>query len=114
MRLRVLIWTAVALAVVGAGVAWVLVTQMRPSYDAYGWMVWGQQILHGSLNTDGAPSWKPLTFVFSVPYALFGHDQQMWLWLVTAASGTLTGGVFAARIAYRLTCLLYTSDAADE
>ena len=75
---------------------------MRPGYDPFGWMVWGQQILHGSLNTSGAPSWKPMTFVFTLPYALFGHTQ-VWLWSVTSVTGTIAAGVFAGRLAFRLT-----------
>jgi hypothetical protein len=75
---------------------------MRPGYDPFGWMVWGQQVLHGSLNTSGAPSWKPMTFVFTLPYALFGHTQ-VWLWSVTSVTGTIAAGVFAARVAFRLT-----------
>ena len=75
---------------------------MRPGFDPFGWMVWGQQVLHGSLNTSGAPSWKPMTFVFTLPYALFGHTQ-VWLWSVTSVTGTIAAGVFAARVAYRLT-----------
>jgi hypothetical protein len=51
-------------------VAW---ARTRPSYDAYGWLVWGYQTLHGSLDLGGAPSWKPLTYVFTVPFAIFGH-----------------------------------------
>ena len=74
----------------------------RPSYDAYGWLVWGYQTLHASLNLGGAPSWKPLTFVFTVPYALAGH-YQLWLWMLTTVALSLAGCVFAGRIAYRLT-----------
>jgi hypothetical protein len=75
---------------------------MRPGYDPFGWMVWGQQVLHGSLNTSGAPSWKPMTFVFTLPYALFG-PTQVWLWSVTSVTGTIAAGIFAARVAHRLT-----------
>ena len=45
----------------------------RPGYDPYGWLIWGYQTLHGSLDLGGAPSWKPFTLLFNVPYALFGH-----------------------------------------
>ncbi|MGP0049853.1 MAG: hypothetical protein ACLPZR_13525, partial [Solirubrobacteraceae bacterium] len=54
-------------------------------------------------NTDGAPSWKPLTFLFTLPYALAGANPQMWLWMITSTVGALAGGVFATRIAFRLT-----------
>jgi hypothetical protein len=97
-------WPAVIVAVLvllGA-VAFVLVTRMRPAYDAWGWLVWGKQTLHGSLNTNGAPSWKPLTYLFTLPYALAGHTQ-VGLWMVTATASAFAGAVIAGRIAYRLT-----------
>ena len=75
---------------------------MEPGYDAYGWLVWGRQTLHWNLDTNGAPSWKPLTFLLTLPYAPFGRTQP-WLWMVIDVTLTLAGCVFAARIAYRLT-----------
>jgi len=89
-------------AVIGASVLIVVLADMRPGYDGFGWLVWGHQVLHWNLNTDGAPSWKPLTFLFTLPYALAGHGQ-LWLWMVTAVAGSLAGCVFAGRIAYKLT-----------
>jgi hypothetical protein len=97
------VWLLVAAVVVGIAIVVVAATGMRPGYDAYGWLVWGRQVLlHWDLNTDGAPSWKPLPFVFTLPYALFG-SAQVWLWMVTSVAGALAGAVFAARIAFRLT-----------
>jgi hypothetical protein len=91
----------VALALVGVSIVVVVASEMRPAYDAYGWLVWGHQELHGNLNTDGAPSWKALTFLFTLPYSLAGRGA-MGLWMVTSVVGALSGAVFAARIAYRL------------
>ena len=90
---------ALALAVVSVGLLKVLRTS--PGYDPYGWLVWGYQALHLNLDLGGAPSWKPLPFLFDVPYALFGH-WALWLWGMTAVAFSLAGAVFAARIAYRL------------
>jgi hypothetical protein len=95
-------WLIVLAAVVGAGALFVVITGMRPDYDAFGWLVWGRQVLHWNLNTDGAPSWKPLTFIFTLPYALLG-SAQLWLWMITAVAGAVGGTVFAARIAFKLT-----------
>ena len=75
----------------------------RPSYDPYGWLVWGYQTLHLSLDLGGAPSWKPLPYLFTVPFALFGH-YELWLWMFTSIAVSLGGAVFAGRIAYRLSC----------
>jgi hypothetical protein len=97
------LWGLVAAGVVAAAVAWVELTDTRPAYDAFGWLVWGRQVLHWNLNTDGAPSWKPLTFMFTLPYALAGPNPQVWLWMLTATAGALASSVFAARIAFRLT-----------
>jgi hypothetical protein len=94
-------WPVVAVVVILAATLFVVATGMRPAFDAYGWLVWGHQALHLSLNTDGAPSWKALTFLFTLPYSLAGRGA-MSMWMVTAVAGAVSGAVFAARIAYRL------------
>jgi hypothetical protein len=91
-----------AAAVLAVAILFVVLTRMKPAYDAYGWLVWGRQTLHWNLNTDGAPSWKPLTFMFTFPYALV-RPAQPWLWSVTSVAGSLGSAVFGGRIAYRLT-----------
>jgi hypothetical protein len=74
---------------------------VRPGYDPYGWLVWGHLTLHGALDTNGAPSWKPLPFLFTVPYALLGK-HALTLWMVTAIAISLAGVVFAWRVAFAL------------
>jgi hypothetical protein len=74
----------------------------RPGYDPYGWLIWGYQTLHLSLDLGGAPSWKPLTWLFDVPFSLFGH-LSLWLWMTTSVAISLAGAIFAGRLAYRLT-----------
>jgi hypothetical protein len=74
----------------------------RPGFDPYGWLVWGHQTLTGSLDTNAAPSWKPLPYLFTVPYALAGH-YELRLWMITSAAVALSGMVFAGRIVYKLT-----------
>jgi hypothetical protein len=91
----------VAVALVAIATLFVIATGMRPGYDAFGWLVWGKQVLHWKLNTDGAPSWKPMTFLFTVPFALAGPGQ-LWLWLITSVAASLAAAVFAGRIAYKL------------
>ena len=90
--------SAVILVVSAVLTVW---ARTRPSYDAYGWMTWGHSTLHLTLNLGGAPSWKPVPFLFTVPYAVAGH-YQLWLWMITATAVALAGPVFAGRIAYRL------------
>jgi hypothetical protein len=89
------------------------IAAVKPAFDAYGWLVWGRQALHLSLNTNAAPSWKPLPFLFTLPYALLGR-AALWLWMTTVLAGSLAAGVFAGRIAYRLTsdCARYAQVAA--
>lgn len=95
-------WILASAALIGASVAFVVVTGIRPEFDTYGWLVWGRQAAHLALNTNSAPSWKPLTFLFTFPYALAGNGA-LWLWMVTAVAAAFAGIFLAGRIAYRLT-----------
>jgi hypothetical protein len=92
--------SAVALLVLSLLI--LLWARTRPGFDPYGWLVWGRQTVAGNLDTNAAPSWKPLPYLFTAPFGLFGH-YQLWLWMVTSLAVSLGGAVFAARIAYRLT-----------
>ncbi len=94
-------WWIVAVALVVVSVVIVLAAGARPGYDPYGWLVWGYQTWHASLNLGGAPSWKPFTYLFTVPYTLFGH-YALWLWMTTAVASSLAGCIFAGRIVYRV------------
>jgi hypothetical protein len=94
-------WWTTGVGLVVLSSALVLWAGTRPSYDAYGWLVWGYQTLHLTLDLGGAPSWKPLPYLFTVPFALFGH-YQLYLWMVTCVALSLAGSIFAGRIAYRL------------
>jgi hypothetical protein len=94
-------WAAGTVLLVLVSIIVVRWANTRPGFDPYGWLTWGQQTLKWTLDTNAAPSWKPLPFLFTVPYALFGHTQ-LWLWMVTAVGISISGMVFAARIAYRV------------
>ncbi len=94
-------WVATGVMFVIAFVL-VLWTRTRPGYDPYGWLVWGYHTIHLDLNLGGAPSWKPLPLLLTAPFALFGH-YQLWLWMFSSVAISLSGAVFTARIAYRLT-----------
>jgi hypothetical protein len=95
-------WWTTAVALVVVSIALLAYAGTRPSFDAYGWLVWGRQTIAGTLNTNAAPSWKPLPYVFTVPYALAGH-YELWLWMLTCIAVSLGGALAAGRIAYRLT-----------
>ncbi len=94
-------WVCGCLALVAVGTPLVFWARTSPGYDPYGWLVWGYQAVRLNLNLAGAPSWKPMPLLFTVPYALFGHLEYR-LWMVTAVSVALGGPVLAGRIAYRL------------
>ena len=94
-------WIVVAVVVVFSAVL-VIWARTRPGFDPYGWLTWGHMTLHGGLDTNAAPSWKPLPYVFTVVYALFG-SHELRLWMITSAAISLSGVVFAGRIAYKLT-----------
>jgi hypothetical protein len=95
-------WWSTTIAVVVFSSVLVLWARTRPGFDPYGWLVWGHQTLTASLDTNAAPSWKPLPYLLTVPFALAGH-YQLYLWMITSVAVSLSGVVFAGRIAYRLT-----------
>jgi hypothetical protein len=95
-------WWSAAIALIAFSTLLVLWAGTRPGFDPYGWLVWGHQTLHGTLDTNAAPSWKPLPYLFTVPYALAGH-YELRLWMITSAAVALSGMGFAGRIVYKLT-----------
>jgi hypothetical protein len=96
------VWWLTGAGVLALSLLLLVWARTRPGYDPYGWLVWGYQTLHLSLDLGGAPSWKPLPYLFTIPYALAGR-YELWLWMVTAVATSLAGSIFAGRIAYRLT-----------
>ena len=94
-------WLLGAVALLLLSTVLMLWARVRPGYDPYGWLVWGHLLLHGKLDTNGAPSWKPLPFLFTVPYALLGR-HALQLWMITAFAVSLSGVVFAWRVAFAL------------
>lgn len=95
-------WILTAAGLLVVSLAIVLYARTRPGYDPYGWLVWGKLTIHLALDTNGAPSWKPLPYLFTVPFAVVGH-YALWLWMVTSVAISLSGLIFAWRIAFRLT-----------
>ena len=73
-----------------------------PTYDPWAWIMWGREITHLDLVTEGGPSWKPLPILFTTPFSLLGHDLAPYLWLWVARAGGLLGCVMAYRMANRL------------
>ncbi len=92
---------AVGCAAVAALSAAVLPTV--PSYDPWSWIVWGREVVdpHLSFAVSGGPSWKPLPFMFTTVFALFGGAAPT-LWVIAARAGGLLGLVGAYRLASRL------------
>lgn len=73
-----------------------------PHYDAWAWLVWGREIVHGlDLVTVGGPSWKPLPVLCAALFAPFGSAAPA-LWLVVARAGGLLALVAAYRLAHRV------------
>ena len=73
-----------------------------PTYDPWAWLLWGREITHLDLVTDGGPSWKPLPVMFNVPFSLFGADVAPYLWLWIARAGALLALAMSFRLGRRL------------
>jgi hypothetical protein len=82
--------------------AFSLLTPSTPTYDPWAWIMWGREIAHFDLVTEGGPSWKPLPIFFTVPFSFFGDHTAAYLWLVIARAGGLLACVMTFRLARRL------------
>jgi hypothetical protein len=94
-------WVVVSIGIVIVATVLVLWANTSPGYDPYGWLVWGYQTLRLNLNLGGAPSWKPMPYLFTVPYSIFGH-LSYWLWMITSVSIALGAGPVAGKIVYEV------------
>jgi hypothetical protein len=79
-----------------------LLLPSTPSYDPWAWLVWGREIVHGTLHTTGGPTWKPLPVLFTTVLALFGSAAPN-LWLVVARAGAAVAALMTFKLAMRLT-----------
>ncbi|MDQ6778391.1 MAG: hypothetical protein M3071_19715 [Actinomycetota bacterium] len=95
------LYAALVLASLAFG-ALSLLYPSTPSYDPWGWLLWGREILHLNLNTVGANTFKPLPVLFTLPFAVFGKAQPD-LWVVIARGGMIFAVVMAFRLAARIT-----------
>src|SRR5215217_4060572 len=71
-------------------------------YDPWAWLVWGRELAHGTLDTTGGPSWKPLPSLLIVPLTPLG-DATPAAWLVVVRAAALAAPLLTFRIAHRLT-----------
>lgn len=70
-----------------------------PHYDAWGWLVWGREVVDPrlELHTVGGPAWKPGPVLFTALFAPLGSAAPaLWLLVVRA------GGLLALAAAFRL------------
>ena len=79
-----------------------LILPTTPTYDPWGWILWGREIAHLDLTTTGGPSWKPLPVLFTTPFSLFGLHTAPYLWVLVARAGALLACVLAYRLARRI------------
>jgi hypothetical protein len=70
-------------------------------YDAWSWMVWARELLHGTLSTYGGPSLKPLPVLLIAPLTLLGNAAPL-AWLALARVAALLALLLAWRIGTRL------------
>lgn len=88
---------AVALALGAASLA----LPYLPVYDPWAWLVWGRQLLDGSLETAAGPSWKPLPVLIDAPLSLLGAAAPK-AWLLLSRAGWICAPLLAGLLAARL------------
>jgi len=87
-------------AAVALGVGSLLIA--RPlGYDAWAWMVWARELLHGELQTAGGPAFKALPVIVAAPLTPFGDVAPM-VWLACMRVCALLSILVAYRAGSRL------------
>jgi hypothetical protein len=87
----------VALALAAAS----LLLPFFPVYDPWAWLVWGRELMQGSLETAAGPSWKPLPVLIDAPLSLLGGAAPK-AWLLIARAGWICAALLAGLLAARL------------
>lgn len=74
-----------------------------PHYDAWGWLVWGREVVDPGLelHTVGGPAWKPGPVIFTALFAPLGSTAPA-LWLLVVRAGGLLALLAAFRLARRI------------
>jgi len=96
-------WKLIAACLALGGVS--LVLPSEPSYDPLAWLIWGRELAHLHLDTNGGPSWKPLPVAFTTLTAPLGEVDRGLppaLWMAVARAGALLALALAFRLAHRL------------
>ena len=89
-------WRAI-LAILAAAAASPLLVRAAPGYDPWTWLLWGREVVSGTLSTADGPAVKPLPVAVCARRApLGGAAPVLWVVLVRAAAGV------ALWLAYRL------------
>ena len=78
-----------------------VVTQVRPGYDPYGWLVLGPPDPARQAGHQRRAVLEAVPFLFTLPYALVGRDA-LYLWMTTAFASRSAAWCSPARVAYRL------------
>lgn len=93
-------WGPVVAAGVAVGAASLLI-QHALGYDAWAWMVWARELLHGTFRTAGGPAFKALPVIAAAPLTPFG-DLAPLVWLAAMRACALLALVVAWRAGARL------------
>jgi hypothetical protein len=72
------------------------------SFDPWAWMAFGREIAHGTLDTVGTSSWKPLTAVLVIPFTALGAQGAQLLWVLFIRAVAFATLALAGRLAWRL------------
>ena len=89
-----------ALALVGLA-ALSLLLPSTPSFDPWGWLIWGNEVVTLALDTTSGPSWKPLPVLVTSVLSAAG-ELAPDLWLVVARTGWLAAMALVFLLAARL------------
>ena len=80
----------------------VLVVGPAPAYDPWSYLLWGREVVHGTLDTAEGPAFKPLAVALGAVLAPLGDDLAPAVWVLLARTASIAAVALGYIVGHRL------------
>lgn len=80
----------------------ILVVAPAPAYDPWSYLLWGREVVHGTLDTAEGPAFKPLAVALGAVLAPLGDDLAPAVWVLLARTASIAAVALGYVVGRRL------------